>query len=146
MSREPAGAPPHEDEIPVPVSCRSCGAWHYEVWHDAFPGHCVVCSDDAIWAMSLRLADDLAARPSPAAVLGRHFRRLVEVGMLPAAAGAAVNELAALFGVPCPKEALAARDATWERAAAASRDEGRPPHPCASPPRRRRGGLGRRAS
>lgn len=61
------------------------------------------------------LSHDVLHGLTGARTLRNHYRRLLDVGIIPAAASKDVRTLAVAFGYPVPKEALASADADWER-------------------------------
>jgi len=87
-----------------------------EHWTDPMPGVCARCMDVRLVAVAEALTRDVEAGAAPHLVMRNHFRRLVEAGVLPAAAAQDVRRFAEAFGYPVPKEALAAADVRWERA------------------------------
>jgi hypothetical protein len=112
-----------------PVSCADCGALGLEHWTDPMPGVCSRCMDARLLAVAAGLSQEMFGRVPPARVMRNHYRRLLEAGMVPAAASMDVRKLAEAAGFPVPKEALAAADARWERATAeylAAFEESRP--------------------
>lgn len=99
-----------------PITCADCGHLGLEHWTDPMPGVCTRCMDVRLLSVAAGLSQDVLRNRPPVRVMRNHYRRLVEVGILPAAASMDVRRLADASGYPVPKEALASADAKWERA------------------------------
>ena len=84
---------------------------------DPAPGLCPECLDRRLKEVTVWLLQQVGNPAPKTVVLARFFERLVDVGLRPAAAARDIRHVATADGVPCPKNALAAADRTWERAA-----------------------------
>lgn len=113
MSTKTAGA-----ELTV-MTCADCGRAGLEHETDPMPGLCARCMDARLLTVAAGLSHDVLHGLTGARTLRNHYRRLLDVGIIPAAASKDVRTLAVAFGYPVPKEALASADADWERRVAA---------------------------
>ena len=96
------------------VTCADCGARGREEPFDPMPGVCPACMDARLLPVAAGLTADVEAHAPD--TLARHYRRLREAGMLPAAASLDVRTLAEVFDLVAPREALATADARFDRA------------------------------